>query len=84
MLLIVALNAVEAAALKKAKEERRKLSELQKHPPKRQGDIYEGPNRDSVYRVSAHYIRKFFFRHSLPLSTVVIGRFILFYRPVKC
>lgn len=61
MLLIVALNAVEAAALKKAKEERRKLSELQKHPPKRQGDIYEGPNRDSVYRVSAHYIRKFFF-----------------------
>lgn len=52
MYFFLALNAVEAAALRKAKEERRKLSDLSKNPTKRQGDIYEGPNRDSVFRVS--------------------------------
>lgn len=49
---ILALNAVEAAALKRAKEERKKLFDVHKSPAKRQGDIYEGPIRDSVHRVS--------------------------------
>lgn len=49
---LTALNAVEAAALKRAKEDRRKLSDVHKHPPKRQGDILEGPTRESTFRVS--------------------------------
>lgn len=45
------MNAVEAAALKRAKEERRKLAEIRRSPHKKQDDILMGPNRDSVYRV---------------------------------
>ncbi|KOB68598.1 putative cAMP-dependent protein kinase catalytic subunit, partial [Operophtera brumata] len=48
--LFVALNAVEATALSRAKEERRRLSNTHKNPPKRQGDILEVTNRKSAYR----------------------------------
>ncbi|XP_064291994.1 uncharacterized protein LOC128669588 [Plodia interpunctella] len=47
----IALNAVEATALKRAKEERRRLSDSHKNISKRQGDILEGGAKGSVYRV---------------------------------
>jgi hypothetical protein len=53
----VALNAVEASALKKAKEERRRLSDSHRNPKQRQGDILEGTNRGSVYRVRISLVR---------------------------
>ncbi|XP_032511828.1 testis-specific serine/threonine-protein kinase 1-like isoform X4 [Danaus plexippus] len=49
---LTTLNAVEAAALQKAKEERQKLSDIHKGPPKRQGDILEREHRESAYRPS--------------------------------
>lgn len=45
--MFLALNAVEAAALQKAKEERQKLSDTHKSPPKRQGDILERDHKES-------------------------------------
>lgn len=53
---VTALNAVEATALKRAKEERRRFSDSHRHPPKRQGDILEGSQRDSAFRVNQNQI----------------------------
>lgn len=47
----VALNAVEEAALNRAKEGRKRLSEIHKNPTKKQGDIWEDTQRTSSYRV---------------------------------
>ncbi|CAH0397576.1 unnamed protein product [Chilo suppressalis] len=47
---LTSLNAVEASALKRAKEERRRLSDSHRNPPNRQGDILDGPQRRSGYR----------------------------------
>lgn len=49
------MNAVEAAALKRAKEERRRISDSRRNPPKRQGDILTTSHRDSTFRVSEIY-----------------------------
>lgn len=46
-----ALNAVEEAALNRAKEGRKKLSEIHRNPTKKQGDIWEDSQRTSSYRV---------------------------------
>ncbi|XP_047517810.1 testis-specific serine/threonine-protein kinase 1-like isoform X5 [Pieris napi] len=48
---LTTLNTVEAAALQKAREERRRLSDSHRNPPKRQGDILSRETRDS-YRAS--------------------------------
>ncbi|XP_045459688.1 testis-specific serine/threonine-protein kinase 1-like [Melitaea cinxia] len=45
------LNAVEAAALQRAKEERQRLTDIHKNPPKRQGDILEREHRESTNRL---------------------------------
>ncbi|XP_026326939.1 testis-specific serine/threonine-protein kinase 1-like isoform X2 [Hyposmocoma kahamanoa] len=48
---LTTLNAVEGAALKRAKEERRRLSDSHKNAPKkREGDIFDGPRNS--YRAS--------------------------------
>ncbi|XP_023938197.2 testis-specific serine/threonine-protein kinase 1 [Bicyclus anynana] len=44
---LTTLNAVEAAALQKAKEERKKLSDSHRVPPKRQGDILERDHKET-------------------------------------
>ncbi|KAL4714420.1 hypothetical protein ACJJTC_017715 [Scirpophaga incertulas] len=47
---LITMNAVEAMALKKAKDERSKTSELHRNSRQRQGDIYSGPNKDTTHR----------------------------------
>ncbi|XP_069355224.1 testis-specific serine/threonine-protein kinase 3-like [Maniola hyperantus] len=44
---LTTLNAVEAAALQRAREERQRLSDAHKSPPNRQGDILERNHKDS-------------------------------------
>ncbi|GBP56934.1 hypothetical protein EVAR_33991_1 [Eumeta japonica] len=46
---LTTLNAVEAAALNRAREERKKLTDL-KSPQKRQGDIFEGKQFDTNHK----------------------------------
>lgn len=52
---ILALNAVEAAALQRAKDERHRLSDIHKHKV-RQGDILERQHGESTNRVGFFFI----------------------------
>ncbi|XP_047545945.1 testis-specific serine/threonine-protein kinase 1-like [Vanessa atalanta] len=49
---LTSLNAVEAAALQRAREERQRFTDIHKSPPKRQGDILERQHRESTNRAS--------------------------------
>ncbi|CAK1551957.1 unnamed protein product [Leptosia nina] len=65
---LTTLNAVEAAALQRAKEERRKLSDSHRYPPKRQGDILSRDTRES-YRVHIEEDLKLSGSEQLTLAT---------------
>ncbi|XP_064074414.1 uncharacterized protein LOC113397519 [Vanessa tameamea] len=49
---LTSLNAVEAAALQRAREERQRFTDIHKSPPKRQGDILERQHRESTNRLN--------------------------------
>ncbi|KPJ01854.1 Testis-specific serine/threonine-protein kinase 1 [Papilio xuthus] len=54
---LTTLNAVEEAALNRAKEGRKRLSEIHKNPAKKQGDIWDDTQRTSSYRVLDNDLR---------------------------